>query len=787
MKTDSGLLKRAAAIRTLMREASASGSSGPASQDPEAGITAEERREISAAIDVVARSNRLSSGDASALVAARKRGILLPLVVNIAAVVVTALILVLLARAFASGQTAIMDRGASMSSAEGILLQELKRESDSRLAEKDRAISSIQAKMLALDKERLDLTATIDERIKAREAELKAQLQEALKNEKARLEAQGVAEAVIAERLKAFEAQKTKEFQGQLDAFKAQAEKDRIAADENYRKLKDEYSANMIALGEERKKLLSDAKAREDQLRATIDSRTRDLEAKGAAASAALDKAKAELTKLQDRQNAAQSAEDRVIGLYAAIRQALQDRRFDDAARSADALASYLDDPAVAGLPALQARRSVDLFVAQTLASEARTELRGASEDTSRLLDQARILGEARDAAKAADAARRSGDAAAADAKYAEALNRVPEILAAHQWFMQKAAAEDAARRDSLGRSMAAADLAWKAGDPTEALARYGEALAYLPVADADRSRMLQRLGQLAVAEADRRRTASETASAFADSKAAQAALDSGARALAAGKWSEAIGSYLEVLSNWPASSGRGVAIDGLKAAGAGLDRSLSKLETQAAGDREAAQAKSGALADDLAKAASERDAAIATNSELSAKIAALQVRIDSMAKENSRLAAQLSSVPPAAAVSAASLDIVALQKQVDDLRNLESRWIGITEAYGGFIVDAGEAKGDSTAELASLRSFLADPRVRGTFGRLASTLDHILAEWGSQSSVDAVHNAAFIAVQAASIKDAKARDRFLAGQAGLFAQDSFVSAFVQALREAWR
>ncbi len=787
MNSEAGLLKRAAALRRL--PAPTGGALGKSFDldDPETGITAEERREISAAIDEVSKANRLGSGASRIEVVARKSGILLPLIVNIAAILLTAAILVVLALSFRAADSATIAQGTSIASAEGKLLQELKRESDAQLQEKDKSIADIQAKMLGIDKQRNDLVSTMDQRIKAREAELQAQLQAELQQERARLQAQGLTEENIKSRLKALEDQKNQEFKRQLDSFKAQAEAERRSADLNYQKLKDEYAKNMSVLGDERKKILEAAKTREEQLRSTMDAKTRELEAQGSQARAALDQAKAELARLQTQRDTAQAAEDRIVGLYSSIRQAFQDRRFDSAAQASDALASYLNDPSVASLPALQTRRPLDLFVAQTLASEARTELRNASVDTSRLLDQALLLGEARDAARAADSARKKGDLAQADAKYLEALQKVPEILAAHEWFMQKASDAEAARKLKLSQAMDAADAAWNAGDGATALARYSEALAVLPLPEAQRNLLLQRAGRFAVDEADRLRSRNETAATAADNKAATTALQAASLSLAAGKWDEAIGGYLTVLSSWPKAEAAPAALEGIRQAGAGLDRSITEILAAASRDRAASEAKSAELSDSLAKAASDAERVTKENAALSSRIAELQNKVDAMAKENARLAAKLPSLPQGTVNSAASLDIVELGRQVENLRNLERRWIGITAAYGGFIVNATGAKGDTTAELASLRSFLSDERVRGTFGLLGSTLDHVLATWDLQSSADAIHNAAFIAIQAASMKDRPSRDRYLTGQARIFASDPFVSDFIAALRSSWQ
>jgi len=59
-----------------------------------------------------------------------------------------------------------------------------------------------------MEQEQTKLQASFEQRLASREADLKAQLQKELEQEKARLIAQGLSDLVIQERLKKFEQEK---------------------------------------------------------------------------------------------------------------------------------------------------------------------------------------------------------------------------------------------------------------------------------------------------------------------------------------------------------------------------------------------------------------------------------------------------------------------------------------------------------------------------------------------------------------------------------------------------
>jgi hypothetical protein len=785
-----GLLKRASELHG--RGMPAAWASPLAQPEEDEGITAAERREILANIDQVAGRNRLAAGPGRPKAKPLKKGFVFPLVVNVLALVFTAAVLAGLALIFRQRDQGLAEGSAVVASAEGKLIQEIKRESDSKLQEKEKAIAEIQGRLSSIDRQRSELAATIEQRIAQREIELRAALQAELDKERKRLAGLGLSESAIQERLKKFEAQKTAEFNRQLEDFRKKAEVDKAAEDARLTQAREEYQRNISGLNDERKTILDEAKKREDQLRASLDAKAKELEGQSAAAKAGLAKAQSELSQLEDQRSKQQAAEDRILGLYGSIRGALRERRFEDALASVSALDSYLNDPALLSVPGIQSRREADLFVADALGSLARTELERASVDTSKLLGQAELLAAARDASAAGNRALKSGDLATAAAKYQESLATVPEILAAHDYFIARARDEDAARAAKLRASLAEADRAWRAGDYAASGARYSEALAALPLDDAERSALLARLGQ-ASAES------SAKAGKAADSKAARDDFAAAKRSLAAGAWPEAIALFIGVVGSYPSAEQVPDALKGIDAARAGMEKdagaraaayeaTIAALKSDAGKSASSIQDESKALTAALQEAKDGRAAAEKKLAEAEQRLKASQADVDRLQKQLAAVQAataqagvQAGSVQGAAAAAASSGDAKALAElraQVDSLKAEYAAYLDAEKAAGG--------KGGDFAIVERqkrLVAFLGGKEIKALFPELDRLVDSQIAAYRQQLSLETLRTAADIAIQATTAKTAKERQAALDANAKHYDADPTIRDFIEVLR----
>ncbi|MCK4514341.1 MAG: hypothetical protein KAU31_03735, partial [Spirochaetaceae bacterium] len=152
----SGLLQRAAEYRAnqrklrLIRAESVDGFE-------ELGGTPEERVAIIEQIDQVIDENRVEIGPDTFRVDAKKRGIGLPILVNLIAILLVAAGAYYLIRTFANRENTVVGEATALTSAEGRLLQALREESDAQLSAKDNEISGIQGRLAQISAEREQL------------------------------------------------------------------------------------------------------------------------------------------------------------------------------------------------------------------------------------------------------------------------------------------------------------------------------------------------------------------------------------------------------------------------------------------------------------------------------------------------------------------------------------------------------------------------------------------------------------------------------------------------------
>jgi hypothetical protein len=787
-KSAIGLLRRASRIK--QRKGATEPLSALSSPEEDEGLTAEERRAIIADIDEVAVRNKISGPAGGSRAIPLKKGFVFPLVVNVLALVLTALALAGLALAFRQREQGLAEGNAVVTTAEGKLIQEIKRESDSKLREKDRAIAEIQGRLSSIDRQRSELAATIEQRISAKETELRAELKAELEKERARLADQGLSESAIQERMKSFEARKTAELNRQMEDFRKRVEEERAAEEARLAEAREEYQRSISGLNDERKRILDEARKSEDRLRAALDARARELEGQSAAAQARAAKAQSELAGLEEQRARTQAAEERIIGLYGSIRDALRERRFQDALSSVAALQSYLTEPSLMAVPNLKARRDADLFIAGALGGLARAELERSSIDTARLLGQAELLASLRADAAAGDSALKAGELAAAAAKYQAALAAVPEILAAHDYFMGAAREEAAAEAARLRAALEAGERAWRAGDRGESSRRYAEALAMLPVDEDERAALLERLSRpdpKAQAEASR----------ASDSAAARDAFASASRNLAAGKWPEAIALFVGLVGAHPAAEQAPAALKGIETARQGMERDFEDRSAVYEKTIADLRAQAGSQAASL-EAESERSTPGSTTAEAEPANGDAERKLQAAQAEVARLQRQLEAATAAAADASAKSGAVSAEtaaaaamssedaRALDDLR---AQAKDLREEYENYVA-AESASSGNAGDFAvldrqkRLLAFLGGKELKALFPELGGIVDSQFNAYRQQLSMETLRTAADIAIQAATAKTAPEKRATLDANAKHYAGDPTISDFIGVLRE---
>jgi len=275
--------------------------------DANCGISEEEQKEIYAQINRITERNRLSlaaatdtKGKKKKSFKAKKSGGFFPAVVNVAAIAV-------LAGGFFAiytfqGKTdAEVREGAKVyNTAERALIEEIRKETSSRLEAKESEISQIASQLEDVDAELRDLHSSAQE----------------------------------------------------LTAEQRAAE-DRLQA------MREEYRATLASLQDERSLILEEARAREASLQAQLESRTRELAMVAEQSAAAIGMAQEELDRLSREQNQAASIEAQMGAFFATLTSRINENRLDEAAEIIAAMRGFLGTPAFQGLRSIQARRDL--------------------------------------------------------------------------------------------------------------------------------------------------------------------------------------------------------------------------------------------------------------------------------------------------------------------------------------------------------------------------------------------------------------------------------------------
>jgi hypothetical protein len=780
---DKSLLKRAQALRKASGSELMSGNEF--GFDKSSGISFEDQKDILSHIERVAQSSRILAGPDTWKVRPNKRGAFLPIVVNVAALLAIAGGIFGLSKAFSPDTQSVRNGSATLSSAEGRLLQEIKRESEGKIQEKDKEIASIQERMLALDKEKEQLRLSIDERIKAKEAELRDQLKVELEKERQRLIAQGLSEAAIQEKLKEFEKRKTEEFRAQLDEFAKKADAERAALQVNLDKARDEYKKSLSDATAERQRIQDESRQREQELRAQLDDKSKALEAERARTAVSLQAAQSELTRLNADASRVKAVEDRLLGLYASARQSLRDGRIDDAANTLVALRAYLSSADVAAIPALSTRRELDLFTADLIERAIGTERAKSGADTTSVTNALDALASIRAQIDSARKAVAAGDRTAAASAYRAALSTTKELEEAGTFLEgtwktdleAKSAELEAANaeRDALARDLAASTKSAMggintAGKDSRALeAAFGRLLANLPLGPGEAAQAYTYIKDAGAREAEAARRAT-------DSAAAGAPLRSAAADLSAEKYFDAIIGFASVLTRYPAAEQATQAIEGLRQAGRSLAQALQD-------SRDRAAERIGTLEARLAEA---RD-----------RIDALKAEADAAKAAGKTTAATSAAPAPGATASAASsAEYAALQaekaKVESDLATAQARYDSVATAYQAYAGDEDSiltAGGDLAVIEARTRldAFLSSPAIASAMPGMRERIARYFAAFQTAGQKDVLFNAADIVDGAVRIKDPAVRTRYFADLEARYEGNAAMLEFLKSVRETFR
>ncbi len=709
------------------------------------------KQEILQHIDLVARSSRILAGPDTWKVKPRKKGFTAPLLVNIFAVAILAAGLFGLWRMFDASESTENIPASAISTAEGRLLQEIRREAEGRIQDKDREITAIQQKMAALDREKNQLLTSVEDRIRAKEAELRRILEEELERERQRLLAAGLTPATIQDRLRAFEKEKTEAMKRELDAFARKADEEMRAIQANLDRARAEYQQSLQSVTTERQRILDESRRREQELRSQLDEKNRALEEERARTTARLRDTQEELARLNEEAARAQAAEDRLLGLYASARAALREGRIDDATRNSEALRTYMDDPSLAALPGLNRRRESDLFTVDLVEQAVAAARSRTSVDTPRITDALDAVTRIRQEASLAKSARESGDGERAEAAYRRMFTALPE-LAEGQAFLERQSAESISgarvvQDAAVLSAYEALDSAYEARDWAGVDTAFRDLLTSLSLEDSQGASVLRRIKESGAAAASASRRVSDTVSAAAPLRSAESDR-------AAGRLADAILGYSAVLSRFPDADQRPQALEGLRQATRRLSGDFEEYKT-------------------------------ATQT----RIAALEARL--AASEDTAALRQDRSVRPAPSGSG-SADAAALLEEKArleaELAESERRYANIRRAYESFSADERRIRtsGGTAAQVSGrsrLDTFFLDPAVAAAMPGMRERVAYYLSAYQAAGEKEVLYNAADIVEGAARIRDPGTREKYFREMEARYKGNATMLEFLKTIR----
>jgi hypothetical protein len=437
-----GIIARGKNRITMSDETQAGGEQTPPRRPAPSGrapkvadISFDEQVQIIGQINQVLARNRIQIQPDTFAYAAKRRGILVPVLINLGALAVLAAGAYLLFYSFNREEQALVRPATAVLSAEAKLLQTFKRESEQQLAEKDQEISAARTRLDDLRREAERARLDSEAQIRQREVELKAELARQLEAERRRLQESGLAGANVEEQLRALERRLQGENQRRLEEFRSEAAAELAGKEQEITEREARYREDLQKFQQDRTALEQQLRQRETELEARRQSETAALESERS-------RTAEELANLRETRQREQAALDQIAGSYARIGSAMRSRQYDTALSELTALEGFLGQEAIVALPAVQSRLGVERFVISSLRAlvdKERAPAAGAGAEATRA--QA-LLASVAAAAAEADRLARAGDGAGAQKYYQSAIAQIPEVKESHAYLLEQSRRE---------------------------------------------------------------------------------------------------------------------------------------------------------------------------------------------------------------------------------------------------------------------------------------------------------------------------------------------------------
>lgn len=389
-------------------------------------ISEEDRQEILEQIEKVVAENRIPVDETLFQITPRKGGALFPILLNLITILLVGGAVFFAFRYFQARQEVLSLETRQYLSTEGKLIEELRKESQEKIRQKEQEIGQIQAELEELDRQSRELQEDMETRVEARAEQLREELEAELAAERERLREQGISQEEIEAQLRELEESRSAEFSSRLEAFRREMETELQEKEQELAEAKEMARDILEEASRERAELEEESRRREEELRAQFEEEREALETRSTEAEAKLE----ELARIRDRESL---INDQLIGAYEDVIGKIQAGDIAGAETALAELETFIRDPAVQNLPAISKRKKIELFIIENLRETLETKAAKPAVETKSLLEGANLLVKAREIVAKADAASEAGDVEESRRLYRQALEAVPALNRAYK------------------------------------------------------------------------------------------------------------------------------------------------------------------------------------------------------------------------------------------------------------------------------------------------------------------------------------------------------------------
>ncbi|RKX93314.1 MAG: hypothetical protein DRP59_03265 [Spirochaetes bacterium] len=430
------------------------------------GFSEEEKDEIFQQIEKISSQSKISITPELFEVKPAKKGGTLPLAVNLMGILVIAAALFFTNRYFQAKEETMVLSEKTYQSTEDSIVKELKKQAEKKLQQKEQEISKIQSELEKLDKESSNLKATMETQVKAKEAELRKQMEEELAKERARLQGQGISSAELEKQLKEFQTKKEDAINSALNAFKAESEAALKEKEKELAQAKAVARQVLDKANKDKAALEAEAKKREEEL-------TKQFEAEKEALTRQSSEATSKLEQLRELQRNEQLIQDQITGAYTTIMSAIEDGDYPKASLAIEDVRKILADPKIQSLPTIFKRLKIENFILDSLEKEISQTKTEDTTDFKTLAATAQLLINARANVRKGEEAAAAGKSYDAKRYFNAAIASLPKIEGAVNQLREIEAKNMEERaRDYI----VLGDAALRKGDLSDALEQYRSA-----------------------------------------------------------------------------------------------------------------------------------------------------------------------------------------------------------------------------------------------------------------------------------------------------------------------